>query len=96
MKQFNFEESVKNFGTFQFEGKQIFAVEDAFADGTNENPIYKAHAIDKEENEYIIAWNQYATDAVNECFVDANGKVMGAWDDGSNACDWDKYTVKEL
>jgi len=94
-KGLNFEALKRRFGVVEFEGKQIFMKEDAFADGINDQPIYIAHAIDKEGNDYTITWEQYETDSENECFVDEDGEPMGSWDDGANACNWDEYTVEK-
>ena len=95
-KEFDTDKLEKNFATLEYQGKPLYQIEDSFPDGTHENPVYKAYAIDLEGNRYIIIWNQYAQDEENECFVNEDGKQMGDWSDGANACDWDDYIVETI
>jgi hypothetical protein len=95
-KEFDTEKLEKRFGTFKYNNKPIYQIDDAFPDGTYENPIYKAYAINQEGNRYKIIWKQYTVDAENECYVDEDGNAVGDWSDGANACNWDDYKVTEL
>lgn len=78
-KEFDTEKSVKTFGKFEYNNKPLYQIQDAYPDGTIENAIYKADAIDENGNLYLIIWEVINPEA----------------EDGSEACDWDNYNVEE-
>lgn len=72
--------------TVIFNGKKLTLMEDAYLNGTHENPIMSAKAVDEEGNEYEVIWNCY------ECYkkVDDSGNAIGIdCDDLGCICDWD-------
>jgi hypothetical protein len=72
-KTINQKERVKM--TVKFEGKVITLTQDAYIDGpADERPIYKAHGVDEEGNEYIVTWD----------VVDGYEEIT----DESEMCDW--------
>ena len=69
-------------GDFAGDEKLIYLTQQAYLDGTHENPCYRAHAKDADDNAYLITWD------VLDGWQDQ--------DDESECCDWDVFTVKEL
>ncbi|WP_019156825.1 hypothetical protein [Robertmurraya massiliosenegalensis] len=63
-------------GEVEHEGKVIRLTQNAYLDGTHENPYYSANGIDAEGNEYEITWD-----------VVENWKEL---EDESECCDWDE------
>lgn len=55
-------------------------IEDLMLSGMQRKVVYQAHAVDENDDEYIIIWN----------VIDLS------CEDESEACDWDKFTVKAL
>lgn len=68
----------ENFGTVEFENKELTLTQEAFADSDfsngYESTVYKAHAVDNEGNEYKVYWTP----------VDNLDEIT----DESEACDW--------
>ncbi|MBS1368424.1 MAG: hypothetical protein HPZ91_00575 [Lentisphaeria bacterium] len=67
----------------EYNGKNLTLTQEAYIDGTYENPYYTASATDDDGKEYIIIWipyNNYEERCVNG--------------DESDACNWDEYKVK--
>lgn len=58
----------------------VYLTQDAFPSGTPGNEYYEAHAIDKDDNEYVMRWPV----------------IDSQCEDASDACDWDDYTIRKL
>jgi hypothetical protein len=72
--------SANEFGDITLEnGVSISLTQQAYLAGTSENPQYQAAAVDADGNGYLVMWTPY-------------GNFM-EFDDESDCCDWDKYTV---
>jgi hypothetical protein len=65
----------------QYEGKKIYLVQDSYFDNDNWGDACAfADAIDVDGNLYRVKWEITNPDA----------------EDGSDACDWDNYSVKRI
>ena len=86
---------MKALGTVEFEGQTLYLTQQAYIDnkGTDGDCVYRATAIDEKGNDYTVTWDAYETDEENECYIDSEGDSMGSYDDESNACDWEDYSV---
>lgn len=70
----------KNFGSVEFEGRDLWLQQEPYADGNHDEPYYSCHACDDAGDDYMIRWPVIDIDAADE----------------SDACDWDDYTVRKL
>ena len=77
-------EVVKMTQTVKFEGKEFTLTQDAYVDGTNENPYYKAAGIDSDGNKVIVKWEMYPH------WFNEDGLHNSEMEDEGDACDWDK------
>lgn len=77
MPNFN-ELNVTNSTIIDWEGKEYKTIQDAYVDDYDNfgNLLYKAHAVDENNKEYLIIWHQ------KEGFEYENSDL-------SEACDWD-------
>lgn len=63
---------------FEFEGNIIELTQEAYITGLKGKKHYEAHAIDINDNEYIVKWD------ILDCWKDK----IDECDDESNLCDW--------
>jgi len=73
----------KKFLPLEYQGKALYQIDDAFADGISDDKntwVYKAYAIDAKGNRYIVSWKQTNFES----------------EDGADACDWDEYNVETI
>lgn len=119
-----------NFGTVNFEGKELQLTQDAYpSDLCGHEDEYTANAVDTEGNEYNVTWQtkkefdqslelliledelkelrsrkSFDDGTINRMEeiekeiekMENEGIRSNYCEDGSNACDWDEYTVESL
>ena len=84
---------MSDYGTVEYRGKTLTLTQQAYSQTyCGFEPVYEAHAVDIEGNEYKITWemSDYFIDCLNNWQEDDD--VL----DEGDACDWTQYTVKEL
>jgi hypothetical protein len=70
----------QEFGTVKYRGKELSLQQQPFLSHRLGKDIYKAWALDEDENEYEVIW-------------DINNPEG---EDESEACDWEEYSVQAL
>jgi len=72
--------STKDFGTVEYAGagKTLRITQQPYAAGTQDSPVYRAHAVDDDGNSYRVIWPMTGPEATDE----------------SNAADWRNYTIE--
>jgi hypothetical protein len=72
-----------SFGTIVMDdGSLVYLTQQAYLDGTFENPVYRAAAEDAEGNEYNVFWTPV------ENYMEL--------EDESDCCDWDDFSVDKI
>ena len=83
------------YGEVVINGVLVTLTQQAYPDGTNDAPRYRAHAVDGEGNDYRVEWQTTAAwDAQQEAYRNGTLDADDALIDEEYACDWDTYTVE--
>lgn len=69
------------FGDVKHNDRIVHLTQQAYLAGTKDQPVYRANGVDDEGNDYRVTWTPY------DNFME--------FDDESDCCDWDKYTVSK-
>ena len=71
---------MKDFGSVKCQHGELFLIQQPYIDGTDKCPIYVAHAVDGNQNEFRIEWDCIDIDC----------------DDESDACNWEHFMVRRI
>jgi len=80
-QEFDSEKLEREFGTVEFDNKKLYLTQQPYIELGD---VYRATAIDTENNVYEIEWD------IKDDFDPSTDE------DESDACDWNKYTVRKL
>jgi hypothetical protein len=69
-----------DFGNVDFEGVTVRLTQQAYV--VNAEGLYQANGVDADGNDYTVSWQAYDN--------------WLEFEDESDACNWDKYTVQKL
>lgn len=88
-----FQDAAKEFGTATMNGLTVALTQNAYPDnyGTDGGVRYYAHAVDKNGNTYIVAWDTTQEwDNNQQAYKDDPAENSWLLDcDESHSCDWD-------
>lgn len=82
-EEHDFEKYAATNGTFEFKGVQVAITQDAYYMGDGKNSWYEAHAIDRNENWYLVKWD--ILDSYKQMTDDEQA-------DEQAACDWENFS----
>lgn len=73
-------EDKQDFGVVEYKGKTLSLTQYPYINYHNTKDYYISHAVDDEENEYMVYWNIINDNAEDE----------------SDCCDWENYEVAQI
>ena len=79
-REHDFDKYAVTNGTFEFNDIQVAITQDPYYTGNNGGDWYEAHAIDRDENWYLVKWD--ILDSYRRMTDDEQA-------DEQNACDWE-------
>jgi len=89
------EQQAERYGTVEHDGATLVLTQDAYADGTYDDPYYSAHAVDADGNMYKVRWETTLEwDAQQEAFREGHLDDDAGFIEEEDACDWTVYAVE--